>query len=295
MRMRMMMISNFRTYVSPAIVGSLAVVVTLLCASHAQAQTEATLLASIPLETQRPPSAVFPTPPAAIRVTPAPAFWELISGYEGDTHGSGYGFVGPSYVRPIRPGLSWTARAFGNYLSYEFSSVGGATSVRSPGLSTAIGLQFGDKNFFRVLAGPEVKWRRTEVTGANGLLTTSTDTRAGANAGGEMYVNPTPHNNVQGLINYNTTDRYSWGRLGFKEQLNNRSWKGPVTTYLGVEGVAQGNQDIRSTEAGAFFEVNPVPAKISVVFKAGYKRSTFTVGPDKTGPYFSVGFYQRLR
>jgi hypothetical protein len=293
-----MMISNVRTYVGPAVAGSLAVLVTLRSASLAGAQQSdttllsSTLLSSTPVTEQRPPPVVITAPPAA--VTPAPAFWELISGYEGDTDGSGYSFFGPSYVRPIRPGLSWTARAFGNYLTYQFSELDGATHVRSPGVNSAIGLQFGDKSFFRVLAGPEVKWRRTEVTGANGAIATRTDTRLGANAGGEMYANPTSHNNVQGIVNYNTSDTYTWGRLGFKEQINNHAWEGPNTAFLGVEGIAQGNHDIRSRQLGGFFEITHVPAKVSVVFKAGYKRSTFNVGPDKTGPYFSVGFYRRL-
>jgi hypothetical protein len=290
----MMMSSNVRTSVGPAVAGSLAVLVTLFCASLAGAQPpDVALLTSTSLTDQRPPPVVIGAPPAAA-VTRAPAFWELISGYEGDTDGSGYGFFGPSYVRAIRPGLAWTARAFGNYLSYQFSALDGATQVRSPGLNSAIGLQFGDKARFSVLAGPEVKWRRTEVTAANGVIATRTDTRVGANAGGAVYANPTPHNNLQGLINYNTTDRYSWARLGFKEQLNNHTWAKPNTTFLGVEGIVQGNHDIRSRQLGGFFEITHVPAKVSIMFKAGYKRSTFNVGPDKTGPYFSVGFYRRL-
>jgi outer membrane protein assembly factor BamA len=248
------------------------VLVTLLFASVARAQQ--------------------PGAPPAAAVAPAPAFWELISGYEADTEGSGYGFFGPSYVRPIRPGLSWTARAFGNYLSYQFSDLDGATHVKSPGVSTAAGLQFGDRQFFRLLAGPELKWRRTEITGP--AASTRTDTQLGANFGSEVYANPTSHNNIQGLVNYNTTDRYSWGRLGFKEQVNNHAWQGANTAFVGIEGIAQGNHDIRSKQVGGFFELTHVPAKVSMVFKAGFKQSTFEVGPAKTGPYFSVGFYRRM-
>jgi hypothetical protein len=118
--------------------------------------------------------------------------------------------------------------------------------------------------------------------------------RVGANFGGEMYASPTSHNNVHGLVNYNTSDRYSWARLGFKEQITNRSWAGPNTSFVGVEAIAQGNHDIRSTQFGGLFEITHVPASVSVMFKAGYKRSTFEVGPAKTGPYFSIGFYHRV-
>jgi hypothetical protein len=289
-----MMMSNVRALVGPAVAGSLAGLVTLLCTSLAGAQPpEATLLASTALTDQRP-IVLAPSPPRVI-AAPDPAFWELISGYEGDTDGSGYGFFGPSYVRPIRPGLSWTARASGAFLSYQFSGLDGATRVRSPGLSSAVGLQFGGKNFLRVLAGPEVKWRHTTFTGANGAIASRDDTRVGVNVGSEVYANPASHNNVQAIVNYNTTDRYTWARLGFKEQITNRTWEGPNTAFVGVEGIAQGNSDIRSKQFGGFFEITHVPARVSVVFKAGYKQSAFNAGPDKTGPYFSVGFYQRLK
>lgn len=284
-------IANVRSHTSPAFAGSLAVLAMLVAAPLARAQQPESL-PSTPITDQRPPPLVAAPLPA---VAPAAPSWALISGYEGDTHGSGYGFFGPSYVHPIRPGLSWTARASGSFLTYQFRELDGITRVRSPGLSSAIGLQFGDKRFVRVFAGPEVKWRRTEMTDASGLVSTRSNTRVGANVGGELYADPTTHNNVQGLINYNTSDRYSWGRLGFKEQISNRTWEGPNAAFVGVEGIAQGNRDIRSKQVGGFFELTHIPAKVSIMFKAGYKRSTFDVGPDKTGPYFSVGFYRRLK
>jgi hypothetical protein len=221
-----------------------------------------------------------------------PAFWELIGGYEGDTHGSGYAFFGPSYVHPLNPSLAWTARVFGNYLSYRFNDGGGETTVHSPGVDPSLGLRFGDKNFFGVSAGPEVKLQRKEFLRTDGsLIRDETKTRYGGNFGAEMYANPTSHNNVQGILNYNTTDRYTWGRLGFKERVSSSDSN---TTFLGAEGIGQGNKDIKSVQAGGFIEIVHVPANVSLMFKVGYKRSTFQTGPDKTGPYFAVGYYQRL-
>ena len=186
------MILNIRKHAAPALAGVL--LATLLCPSLAGAQ---------------PPAPIgIAAPPAAL--APAPAFWELISGYEGDTHGSGYGFFGPSYVRPIRPGLAWTARATANYLSYQFSGLDGATRVRSPGMGAAVGLRFGDKNFFSVSAGPELRWRRTSVTPIGGAMSTHSDTRLGVNVGAEVYGNPTSHNNVHAIANYNTDLSEFW-------------------------------------------------------------------------------------
>jgi hypothetical protein len=120
----------------------------------------------------------------------------------------------------------------------------------------------------------------------------SSETKVGANIGAEAYMNPTSHNNLHGIVNYGTVDKYTWARLGFKEQVSNRGGQGSTSTFLGVEGIVQGNDDIRSTQFGGFFEINP--ANLSLMFRAGYKRSTFDVGPNKTGPYFAVGFYKRL-
>lgn len=222
------------------------------------------------------------------------AFWELIGGFEADTHGSAYAFFGPGYVHPIRPGLAWTARAFVNYLAYEFTGATGETDVRSPGFNAAAGVRFGDRSWLGVFAGPEVKWRRTEVTLPGGQTLSDSDAEVGANVGAEVYANPTSHNNLHGIVNYGTVDKYTWARLGFKEQVTNRNWQGSSTAYVGVEGIVQGNDDIRSTQVGGFVEFLRVPANLSLTFRLGYKRSTFDMGPNKTGPYFGAGFYKRL-
>lgn len=283
------MMSKFRTQLHPASAGALVVAVSLFCGSHAEAQQRDTPVGgAAPITDQ---AAVPGAQPAG--TTPEP-FWELIGGYEGDTHGSAYAFFGPSHVHPIRPGLAWTARAFVNYLAYEFSGADGDTEVRSPGVNATVGLRFGDRNWFGVNAGPEVKWRRTELTPPSGPVVESSDTEFGANVGAEAYVNPTSHNNLHGIVNYGTVDEYLWARLGFKEQISNRGYQGSTTTFVGIEGIGQGNQDITSTQFGGFFEIARSPSNVSLMFRVGYKRSTFDVGPNKTGPYFAVGYYQRL-
>src|SRR5205823_12536117 len=127
-----------------------------------------------------------PPTPAAPQ---GPAFWELLGGFEADTHGTGSGFFGPGYVHPIRPGLAWTARVFGTYLYYRFDDGVGETKVSSPGVSTAVGLRFSDRNlfgltkgaegFFGVSAGPEVKFRHKESHRADGTLVKEDTTEVG--------------------------------------------------------------------------------------------------------------------
>jgi hypothetical protein len=273
-----------RTQQRATVVGALVISVTLLNISAASAQQQdSSVSVSAPVADQggQRSSAAAGAP-----------FWELIGGYEGDTHGSAYGFFGPGYVHPINSNVSWTARLFGNYLAYEFTGADGDTEVRSPGVSASLGLRFGGASWFGVGAGPDFRWRRTELTHPNGQVTETDDTRTGANIGAEAYMNPTSHNNVHAIANYGTVDKYTWARVGFKEKMSNRSGQGSTSTFVGVEGILQGNTDIRSTQFGGFFEVNP--PNLSLMFRAGYKRSTFDVGPNKTGPYFGIGFYKRL-
>jgi outer membrane protein assembly factor BamA len=269
-------------------ISSLAVAALLFAASPANGQTPAAP------PTNAPAPAPAPVPAATQAAGASGSYWALIGGYEWDTHGSSYGFVGPAYTNPIRSNLAWTARVFGNYLRYEFTSAAGTTKVKSPGANGALGLQFGEKHTLGIMAGPAVSWRETEVTSSTGVVTETDETRWGANVAGEVSLNPTTTENVLGIVNYNTTDDYLWARLGAKTQITNRSWSGPTAVAIGIEGIGQGNEDIKSTQIGGLLEVAHSPSKFSLMFRAGYKRSTFEVGPNKTGPYFGVGFYKRF-
>jgi hypothetical protein len=277
--------------------GLLVIILLLIVAATASAQTSTDAVAPlVALAAQAPPTLI-PAPQG-------PPSWELIGGFEADTHGTGYGFFGPSYVHPITPGVAWTARVFATYLYYQFDDGIGETKVRSPGVSPAVGLRFGDRNLFGltrgaegfvgVSAGPEVKWRHEESHRADGTLVEKDTTSVGASLGVELYTNPTSHNIVQGLFAYGTADSYAYGQLSFKEQVSNLEWQGPSTVFVGVEGIMQGNKDITSTQGGGLVQVAYNPWDLSLTLRVGYKHSSFVSGPDKTGPYFGIGLYKRF-
>jgi hypothetical protein len=225
-----------------------------------------------------------------------PTQWSSIGGFEVDSNDTGYGFVGPQYIRPLRQNLAFVGSANFNYLFYEFDTPEGHTNVRSPGVNVMGGLQFGEKNWLLLQAGPSFKRRQVERLDAfDNTIASDKNTDVGLNLGASVWFDPTSHNNVFGMLNYNTVDRYTWGRLAFKEQIGNRSWQGPITPYVGVEFVGQGSEDIRSQQYGGFVELTHVPSSVSVMLRAGYKRSSFDFGPDKTGPWFAIGFYHRVR
>lgn len=256
------------------------------------------------------PAAQEPIPPPP-PVTPAPVdaedtavdaggdagepWFEFIAGYEGDTHGTGYGFAGPAYVHPLRPRLAFTARVFASYLVYEFEEAGGTRKVRSPGVNPSVGLRFGATNFVQLLAGLDVRRREDSFEGPGGVGSRKDrDTRVGASFGAEWYTNPSDRDNVHALVNYGTVDKYTWARLGYKRQLTNVGWQEPLALFGGVEVIGQGNDDIRSMQAGPLVELNFVRARTALMLRGGYKRSTFDAAPDRSGPYFGIGLYKRF-
>src|SRR6188472_509221 len=103
-----MTLSNIRRVVRSAIMGWLLAVMTLLVVPVAGAQqldpAPGLSAAAAPEPAQTPT----PPPPGS---TPPP-YWELIGGFEWDTHATGYAFFGPSYVRPFKPGMAWTVNVF---------------------------------------------------------------------------------------------------------------------------------------------------------------------------------------
>jgi hypothetical protein len=230
--------------------------------------------------------------PAQVR----PAFWSTTAGFEGDTHNTGYGFIGPTYSKPISPNLALVAGGNVNYLFYEYPNGAERFVVHSPGVSMRGGVKLGGQNYVELGAGPSIKRQHTAVhDGTTDTVMRSFDrTIVGLNMGADIWVDPTKHNNVYGIVDYTTSDNYLWSRLAYKEQIANHDWSGKITPYVGIEGVAQGNRDVRSTQFGPFVEIVHVPSSLSIQLRGGWKRSTYQFGPDKTGPWFAIGFWRRL-
>ncbi|MDQ3070136.1 MAG: cellulose biosynthesis protein BcsS [Acidobacteriota bacterium] len=222
-------------------------------------------------------------------------YWELIGGVEGDTDGMMYAFFGPSWTRPLNDTTRLQLTARGNFLKYEFEENGGVTEVSGPGISTQVGLKFGDRHTFKIGAGPSFKWRNEKFTAANGTETEfDGDMEVGISVGADASLNPTRRDNVHALVNYNTEDKYMWSRLGYKHQISNYNWQETFAHFIGAEGILQGNDDIRTMMLGGLFEFVHAPSSTALMVRGGYKKSTFDVEDDRTGPYVGVNFYKRL-
>ncbi len=247
------------------------------------------------------PAAVSPAsaPAPAVTTSQAPApgdsYWEIIGGVEFDTDGMLYGFAGPQWNYRLNENMGVFARAYGNFLKYEFEENGGTTEVSGPGISTQVGLKFGEKHTFKVGLGPSFKWRDETFTDASGNETElDSGVEVGLSVGGDAYLNPSERDNVHAIVNYDTTDDYLWSRLAYKRQITNLDWKDTWAHHVGVEGIWQGNDDIKTKMLGGLVEFAHGASRSSVMLRAGVKKSTFEAADDRTGPYFGINFYRRL-
>ena len=281
MLMRLMTLTRIVTLAS---VAALAVTVT---PSTALAQ-------SAPVVTFTPATT---STPALSGLQPASegSYWEIIGGLEFDTDGMMYGFVGPQWNRPLNENMRLTARAYLNWLQYEFEENGGLTQVSGPGISTQVGLKWGDRKTFKVGAGPSFKWRGETFTDVAGNETeTDTDMEVGFSLGADTYMNLTDRDVFHGIVNYETVDGYLWSRAAYKRQITNLDWQQTWAHFLGGEGILQGNDDIRTVMLGGLVEFVHAPSSTAIMLRAGFKRSTFDVADDRTGPYFGINVYRRL-
>ncbi|MEX2270313.1 MAG: cellulose biosynthesis protein BcsS [Vicinamibacterales bacterium] len=252
---------------------------------------------------------VAPSSPAAPASQPAATgtYWTLIGGLEADTDGMMYGFFGPTWHKPLREDLELQVSVRPNFLRYEFEDTFDGTSgtrkVSGPGLSTQVGLRFGDRNRFKFGAGPSFKWRDERFVDADGNETEIPDAdgdgeddgmEVGFSLGADAYLMPTDIDNVHAIVSYDTVDEYLWSRLGYKHQISNYDWQSTWAHFVGGEGILQGNDDIRTLMFGGLVEFVHVPSTTAVMLRAGFKRSTFDVADDRTGPYFGINFYRRL-
>src|SRR5207253_11377448 len=108
------------------------------------------------------------------------------------------------------------------------------------------------------------------------------------------YVNPWKTSNVMGNYHYGTADNYTWSMAQFKQQVANYSWHGPITPSIGIEGIAEGNNDVHATSVGALLELVHVPSNMSITGVVGLKHSWSVFGPATNGMYFGIGIWRRM-
>ncbi len=225
---------------------------------------------------------------------PAATAWagpfELIAGWEGDSHAQGYGFAAVGAILPAAPYVTFPVRVTASHLYYAYDSTGTEVSVRSPGASLLAGPRWsGERGSVTLLGGAEVRRERRERGGSAGE---EDITGAVVQADGELVVGP--RGRLFALASWSGAVDYLYGRSSARLQLTNLDWTGPVTWFTGLEGVLQGNDDSDAVQAGAFVECALPRQHGSLALHAGYKGSGSATGSRRRGGYLGAGFYRRF-
>jgi len=217
------------------------------------------------------------------------AVWELLGGWEADSDKNGYAFGAIGYIYPFTSSWALATRVSGSYLYYNFPEKDGKTEVQSPGVGLLIGPRFSLKGTSLTLMGGAEGRKIREKTTTPTEKSQTTKNEIAPVLNGTLYSQISTRWSLLGIANYDFTNKYTWSRAGVKYRLNDPNR--PTGFYLSPELTYQGNPDIRSIQGGGAFEIYSSPSRLSLAARAGYKRSTFDVGPSREGPYWGISLY----
>ncbi len=218
---------------------------------------------------------------------------EGLAGWEGDSRSQGYGFAGLGVLVPAGGRLVVPFRVFGSFLYYDFESSGEKIKVRSPGATLMTGLRLtGSRGNFTMLGGGEVRQEHRDTQAVGGTSEEKTTSGIVLQADGDEAFGRRWRGYL--FANYGGASRYLYGRTAMRYQVTNLGWKGPVSFFVGVEGVRQGNDESNAAQGGGFAEWNAVAQRVSLVLHGGYKESWSPGERHHRGSYLGIGFYHRF-
>lgn len=225
---------------------------------------------------------------AILMHAPHLAAQEVVLGWEGSS-ARGYGFVSPVLTLQKGEQTSWLLRGAVSYLYYDSRDIGGTTQIRSPGESLGIAFRYSGSQLTATF-GPGYEIRQTRRRLASGVEARKTE--RGATVQGDMFFQATPLTNVSLIAAYGDANKYFWVRGGVKQQISNFTQQSDITLHAGVELTRQGNEDIKTSQAGGVFEFGFPQSRSSLQLRSGYLRREDPNGTRESGPYFGVGFYR---
>jgi hypothetical protein len=221
---------------------------------------------------------------------PHAAGLDQYAGWEGDDRRQGFGYTGLGVALPASRTLELPVALSVSYLYYHYDSAGTSISVRSPGASLMSGLRIhGAHGSASLTGGVETRWEHRDI----GVAATRQITWG---AVVQSYGDLAFGRRLQAseFAVYVGSASYVVARAALRYQLSNLDWKGPVTTFAGIESVRQGNADSDAFQWGGFAEWNVVPQRVSLGLHAGLKTSWTPGQPHQAGSYIGTSLYHHF-
>ncbi len=215
---------------------------------------------------------------------------ESLGGWEGDSHGVGYGYFGLGTDIVGGEKLSLISRLTGSYLYYNFDKLDSSIEFKSPGVSLLMGFKIAiKKSTLILLSGAEYRWNREDIrTISTGLTEIQRKNKLGAVFQGFLFTPLASRTQFMLLLNYDGSNQYIFSRLTLKQEFSGRA------PAVGLEGTAQGNDDISSIQVGAFIESPRMFEALSLKLSGGYKKSWLPEDLQESSAYAGLSFYGRF-
>jgi cellulose biosynthesis protein BcsS len=225
---------------------------------------------------------------------PAAAFadgLQQFAGWEGDTRGQGYGFVGVGAPLTLGRHVAIPLSTSASFLYYDYDSSAANVAVRSPGVSVMSGVRLSASHgSVSLLGGGELRWERRSVSTLDNSVVERQvpgavlQTYDDLDLGRRFY--------LSGFGVYVGAARYLIGRGAIRYQLTNVDGRRGTSFFVGAEGVRQGNEQSDAFEAGGFAEWHLAAQRISVAVHSGYKESWSPGYAHERGSYAAVSYYR---
>ena len=185
-------------------------------------------------------------------ITGARAGGDAFTGYQIDTHGQYFSFLG---VRaPLTDGKSTIQpfiQVFGAGLGYTFKVNGQHREADVQSATPSVGLKYLHGSWtFIGLAGPQFRWKQEDQTGGNSR-TEQHD--VGAYLQGEAFYWD-KLGTFHAIASYTDLDQFVWGRIR-GTHLVHQADSPCCSVYLGGDLAGMGNRDFYAVQAGPLVQI----------------------------------------
>ena len=212
---------------------------------------------------------------------------EGFGGWEGDTHGVGYGYIGSGIDIVSSDRISLIGRLSGSYLNYQYEKPDSSIEFTSPGVSLLAGARIRiRRSTIILLSGAEYRRNRENIRiPSSGLSELQRKNQLGVVFQGFLFASLADKTQMMMMLNYDGSNQYLFSRLTLK-----REFSGSAPT-IGLEGTAQGNDDITSVQAGGLIESSRLLGGLYLKLSGGIKKSWFSEDGQEAGAYAGLSFY----
>jgi hypothetical protein len=213
---------------------------------------------------------------------------EMYAGGQADTRGQSYSYLGAGLDRNVTENFALTGKVFLEYLTYKYMTNDMQVDANAPGGRLMFGAKYFRSDLFLTLSAG-VSTRDTSLS-PDDKGSDVRGTRIGAAVEAMLWKKLSEKFSTEWLGSYNSSDDSLWGRARFKYLLPWFLSSERQRILIGIEGIAQGNHEYSSYQAGTTVELQRIKENYSILLSTGYR----TNDSIPNSAYMGLEFYHRF-